>query len=110
MIIWEMGKVFVKEVREKFPEPQPHINTVATIMRKLVDKDYLDFEDFGSVHRFYPLISKEAYSNSQLNPKVIRLFGSPKNVVAFFAREKKVSVDELREIIDLIEKGESDDA
>ena len=109
MIIWELEKAFVKEVRERFPEPRPHINTVATVMRKLADKDYLAFEDFGSVHRFYPVVSKEDYTKSQLTPKMTRLFGNSfKNVVAFFAKEDKISADELKEIIDMIEKGEDD--
>lgn len=107
MIIWELEKAFVKEVREKFPEPQPHINTVATIMRKLEGKGYLDHEDFGTVHRFYPKISKEEYTKSQLSPKMIRLFGNSfKNVVAFFAKEDEISKEELKEIIDMIERGE----
>ncbi|PHN06407.1 BlaI/MecI/CopY family transcriptional regulator [Flavilitoribacter nigricans] len=107
MIIWELKQAFVKEVRAQFPDPKPHINTIATVIRKLENKGYLDHEDFGSVFRFYPIISKEAYTKSQLSPKMARLFGNSfKNVVAFFAKEDKITKDELQEIIDMIEKGE----
>lgn len=110
MIIWEMGQAFVREVRASFPDPKPHINTVATVIRKLEGKGYLGHEDFGTVYRFYPKITKEAYTESQLSPKMARLFGNSfKNVVAFFAKEDKISAAELKEIIDMIEKGEENE-
>ena len=103
-IVWDLGQAFVKEVRARLPEPKPHINTVSTAMRKMVTKGFLTIEDFGSTHRYHPAFSKEDYSAQILSPKLTGLFGnSYKNVVAFFVKEEKLSVDELKDVIRMIE-------
>lgn len=104
-VIWQLERAFAKEVRAALPEPQPHINTVSTMIRKLVEKDFLAVDDFGSTHRYYPAISKEDYSANIISPKLTGLFGdSYKNVVAFFVKEEKLSVDELKDVIRMIEE------
>lgn len=104
-IIWRLKKAFAKEVREELLPPRPHINTVATTLRRLADKGYLKIEDFGTTHRYTPAVSKRAYTNKFLKPLLTSFFGnSMRNVVSFFAEEEEVSLEELKEIIDIIEK------
>jgi len=104
-IIWKREKLFAREVREDLPDPKPHINTVATTMRRLADKGYLAFEDFGSTYRYSAAISKREYTNRFVKPLLTGFFGdSMKNVVSFFAEEQEISIDELKEIMDMIEK------
>lgn len=104
-IIWRLKKAFAKEVREELAPPRPHINTVATTLRRLADKGYLKIEDFGSTHRYAAAISKKEYTNRFLKPLLSSFFGnSMKNVVSFFAEEEEISTQELKEIIDIIEK------
>ncbi len=106
-IFWQTDRAFAKDIRASLPEPKPHINTVSTAIRKLVDKGFLLVEDFGSTHRYYPAISKEDYSANVISPKLTGLFGdSYKNVVAFFVKEEKLSVDELKDVIRMIEEGD----
>jgi BlaI family transcriptional regulator, penicillinase repressor len=103
-IIWKMKKAFAKDVREELPNPKPHINTVATTMRRLADKGFLKFEDFGATYRYSAAISKKEYTNRFVKPLLTGLFGnSIKNAVSFFAEEEEISVEELKEIIRLIE-------
>jgi predicted transcriptional regulator len=104
-IVWNLGKAFVKEVREELPEPRPHINTVSTIMRRLADKGFLQFEDFGTTYRYAAAISQKQYNNKVVKPLLKGLFGnSIKNVVAFFAQEEEISKEELKEIIAMIDQ------
>ncbi len=44
-IVWRLERAFAKEVREALPDPKPHINTVATTLRRLADKGFLQYED-----------------------------------------------------------------
>ncbi len=104
-ILWSKGKALVKEVREELPEPKPHVNTVATVMRRLVDKGYVGFEDFGNVHLFFPTVSLDEYNREQITPRLMQQFGnSYKNIVSFFAREEKISAKDLKEILEMIER------
>ncbi len=104
-IVWKLGKAFAKEVREELPDPKPHINTVSTTMRRLADKGFLKYEDFGTTYRYSAAITQKQYNNKVVKPLLKSLFGdSIKNVVAFFAQEEEISKEELKEIIEMIEK------
>ena len=103
-ILWKLKNAFVKEVVATMPEPQPHYNTVSTVIRKMEEKGFIGYEVFGNTHRYYPKISKEEYRKGYLSKAIDSYFGnSYKNVVSFFAKEEKISADELREIIKIIE-------
>lgn len=104
-IVWDRKQAFAKEVREALPDPKPHINTVATMMRRLADKGFLAIEDFGSTYRYSPAVSKKDYTTLFVKPLLAGLFGnSIKNAVTFFAEEEEISAAELKEILDMIEK------
>ena len=103
-VLWKLKKAFVKEVIAELPEPKPHYNTVSTVIRKMEDKGYMKHEIFGNTHRYYPIVSKENYRKNYFLDATQNYFeNSYKNVVSFFAQEEKISADELREIIKLIE-------
>jgi BlaI family transcriptional regulator, penicillinase repressor len=104
-IVWDRKQAFAKEVREALPEPKPHINTVATMMRRLADKGFLTIEDFGSTYRYSAAVSKKDYTTQFVKPLLAGLFGnSIKNAVTFFAEEEEISAAELKEILAMIEK------
>ena len=108
-IVWRLERAFAKEVREALPDPRPHINTVATTLRRLADKGFLQYEDFGSTYRYSARISRREYTNRFVKPLLSGLFGnSIKNVVAFFAEEEEISPEELKEIIKMIENKEKE--
>ncbi len=106
-VLWQLKKAFVKEVVAKLPQPKPHYNTVSTVIRKMEDKGFVKHEAFGNTHRYFPLISKEDYRKRYFSTAIHNYFeNSYKNVVSFFAKEEKISVEELREIIEIIENKE----
>ena len=96
MVLWKMGSGLLMEIVEQMPEPRPHKNTVATILKILVDKEFVSVENLGRIHRYHPLVSKEAYSNNTLTNVAKGYFeGSFSNVVSFLVDEKKLSVQDL---------------
>lgn len=106
--LWDHNKAFVKDLITTLPDPKPHYNTVSTIVRNLEDKGYIGHEAFGKTHRYYPTVSKEDYRKTFMQKTINNYFESSyKNMVSFFAKEEKISVSELKEIIDLIEKGKN---
>lgn len=103
-ILWRLEKAFVKEIRAELEGQKPHYNTLSTIVRNLEDKNFVRHEAFGNTHRYYPVITKEEYRKKYINTSIVDYFGnSYKNVVSAFAKEEKISVKELKEIINLIE-------
>ena len=103
-VLWKLKKAFIKEIVIELPKPKPHYNTVSTVVRKMEDKGFVKHEAFGNTHRYYPAVLKEEYREGYFSNATKNYFeNSYKNVVSFFAKEEKISADELREIIKIIE-------
>lgn len=104
-MLWEHGPMFVREMVELYDEPRPHFNTVSTQVRILEEKGYVGHEVVGISHRFYAIARKEDFRNRSLAGVIRDYFdNSYKNVVSALAEEEMISVDELREIIELVER------
>lgn len=103
-VLWQLEKAFVKEIVASLPETS-HYNTISTIVRGLEEKGFVGYQAFGKTHQYYPSVTKEAYANKYLNLASQRFFNnSYKSMVSFFAKEEKISADELREILAIIDK------
>ena len=103
-VLWQLQKAFVKEVVAALPNPKPHYNTISTIIRKMEEKGFVKHQAFGNTHQYFPAISIERYRKTYMQKTIHHYFDdSYKNVVSFFAKEEKISVEELKEIIKLIE-------
>ena len=104
-ILWKLKKAFVKEVMAEITDEQPHYNTLSTIIRNLEDKGFVSHNAFGNTHQYFPVVKMEEYRKKFMNTAIDNYFNSSyKNLVSFFAEEDKISADELREILDIIEK------
>lgn len=102
-IFWQHGPMFVREVLEKMPQPRPHFNTVATFVRLLEQKGFLDHESIGHNHRFYPIVSQEEYSKSALHSVVSRYFNnSLHSAVSALIGNENLTDEEVQELIALV--------
>lgn len=103
-MLWSHGPMFVREMVENYPDPRPHFNTVATTVRNLEAKGYVSHEVLGPSHRFFAVASKSDFRDRSLSEVIRNYFdNSYRNVVSALVDEQKISVDELKEIISLIE-------
>jgi predicted transcriptional regulator len=104
-ILWKLEKAFVKEVLAEITEEQPHYNTLSTIIRNLEEKGFVSHNAFGNTHQYFPIVKMEDYRKRFMNTAIDTYFNSSyKNMVSFFAKEEKISAEELREILAMIEK------
>jgi len=104
-ILWEIEKGFVKDILTHFPEPQPAYNTVSTIIRILQDKGFVSHKAYGRTHEYFPLITREEYTKSRMTSLVNDYFSNSfEKMVSFFAREKKISLKEMEDIMKLMEE------
>lgn len=103
-IFWDKGAMFIRELREQYPEPKPHNNTLSTQVRTLEADGFISHKSYGQSFQYYAAISREEYNNSSLNNLVDRIFGnSYMSMVSSLVEEEKISVDELKALIDQIE-------
>jgi predicted transcriptional regulator len=106
--IWELGSCFVKEIVAKYPVPAPPYTTVASIVKNLERKHYVTAKRVGNTYQYAPAIAESEYKRTFMSGFVRNYFeNSYKEMVSFFAREQKISADDLQEILTLIEKGKS---
>ena len=104
-ILWKLEKAFVKEVLAEIKEDKPHYNTLSTIIRNLEEKGFASHNAFGNTHEYFPVVKMEDYRKRFMNTAIDTYFNSSyKNMVSFFAKEEKISAEELREILAMIEK------
>jgi len=104
MILWKLKKAFVKEIQAEITEDQPHYNTLSTIVRNLEEKGYVGHNAFGNTHQYFPIVAIEDYRKGFMKTAIDNYFNSSyKSMVSFFAKEEKISADELREILSMIE-------
>lgn len=102
--IWKLKECVIKDIVNSLEEAQPY-TTVASIVRNLDKKDYLKSKKYANVYVYSPKIKEEDYKKTFLSGVVKDYFAnSYKELVSFFAKEQKISAEELSEIIDLIEK------
>ena len=104
-VIWKLESAFLKEIIEALPEPKPHNNTVATIIKILTEKEFVGLTVFGRMHQYYPLVSKDAYSKNTLKSMVKGYFeGSFSNAVSFMVKENNLSVEDLELLLRQLKK------
>ena len=102
-ILWEIETGFVRDILEHFPHPRPAYNTVSTITRILQDKGFVSHKAYGRTHEYYPLITKDEYMKIHMSNFVKDYFAnSYEKMVSFFAREQKITVKDMEEIMELM--------
>jgi BlaI family transcriptional regulator, penicillinase repressor len=105
-VYWELGKAFIREVIPHLPDPKPHYNSVATMVKILEDKGFLGHETVGNTHCYFPVVSKEQYQKHDMKDIVRKYFdNSYPQMLAYFAKQEKISEKELNEIMEMIKKG-----
>jgi predicted transcriptional regulator len=106
-VVWQTGEGNIKSFLEAMDEAPPY-TTLASTIRNLEKKGYLESRQLGNVYLYKPVITEGEYMKSFMSGVVKNYFAnSYKEMVNFFVEQKKLSPKELKEIIDLIEKGRS---
>ena len=104
LIIWKIGEGCVKDYLDNYPEPRLPYTTLASVVKNIEKKNFISSRKIGNVYLYHPIISQEEYQQAMMSGVVKDYFSdSYKELVTFFAKEQKISSDELKEIIKLIE-------
>lgn len=107
-MLWKRGPLYVREILDSYPDPKPHFNTISTIVRILEDKGYVNHESISGSYRYFAVVEASDFAGRSLAQIIKNYFdGSARAAVSALVEEERISVDELREIIDMVEKNKS---
>ncbi|WP_306639693.1 BlaI/MecI/CopY family transcriptional regulator [Sanyastnella coralliicola] len=105
-IIWELKAASIREIVDAFPDPKPHYNTVATLVKILVKKEVLKSEMIANSYQFSPVQDFEEYRKEHLGNIKEKFFdNSLTKMMAHFAKEERLTDAEKDELIKIIKKG-----
>jgi len=103
--VWRLGEGFIRDIMDTLPPPKPHQNTIATILKILIDKEFVAVNIIGRQHQYYPLISKEAYSEGSMKTLVKSYFGgSFSEAVSFMVKENNITLADLEILLQELKK------
>lgn len=98
--IWKIKQGFLKDVVEALPAPRPHPNTVATIIKILIEKEYVSYEQQGRNNLYKMKIAREQYAKKSISNLTRAYFGgSSVNIVSHLINDNKISVKELEALL-----------
>lgn len=104
-LLWEHGPIAISRLVELYPEPRPHFNTVSTVMRRLEAKGFVTHEDTGGTFRYHAKVAKEYFRSRSFGNFIRDYFGgSYYGAVSSLVAEDKISSDELKELLRLVEQ------
>ena len=102
--IWQNSGGFIKDLLDIMAEPKPPYTTLASTVKNLERKGFVEGQKLGNSFKYVPIIKEEDYKKRFMNGFVSDYFkNSYKELVTFFAKDKKISAEDLKEIINLIE-------
>ena len=103
--LWTAEKAFMKDLLEAYPDPKPAVTTVATLLKRMIEKGFVGFKEYGNSREYYPVISKTDYFANHVNGLIKTFFNnSASQFASFFTTETNLSDKELDELKEIIER------
>ena len=103
-VLWQKEKAFMKDLIESYPDPKPATTTIATLLKRMQDKKFVDYKQLGRSREYFPLVKKTDYFSKHVNGLIKNFFNdSAGQFASFFTRETNLSQKELEELKEIIE-------
>lgn len=103
--LWKLDKAFLKDLLEAYPEPKPATTTVATMLKRMQDKGYVDYKLYGKSREYFPLVKKTDYFSNHVNSLIKNFFNnSASQFASFFTSETNLSTEELEELRSIVDQ------
>ncbi len=105
--LWQIKQGNIKAILNAIPKHlQPPYTTLASTIKNLEKKEFVASTPFANTYIYTPIVKEKEYKKKFMQGFIADYFeNSYKELVTFFAKEKKITPEELKEIIAQIEKG-----
>jgi len=103
--LWNLEKAYLKNILDEFPDPKPATTTVATLLKRVIDKGFVGYNQHGSNREYFPIVKKTEYFSKQVNSMIKDYFNnSASQFASFFTNETNLNLTDLEEIKELVEQ------
>ena len=100
----KLEKAFMKDLLEAYPKPKPSTTTIATLLKRMIDKQFVAYTEFGNSREYYPLVKKTDYFSKHVNGSISNFFNnSAAQFASFFTTETNLSQTELEDLKKIID-------
>lgn len=101
--LWECGRASIREILERFPEPQPAYTTIQTVVNRLESKGAVRrVRKISNAHIFEPLIERDV-ARRRLLDEILGLFGGKAQpMMAQLAEAGKITIEDVRDLEQLV--------
>ncbi|GGG16858.1 transcriptional regulator [Dokdonia pacifica] len=103
-LLWKQERAFMKDLIDAYPEPKPATTTIATLLKRMQDKNFVDYKQYGRSREYFPLVKKTDYFSKHVNGLIKNFFNdSASQFASFFTQETDLSEKELEELRGIID-------
>jgi len=103
-IFWQHGSLFIRDLISYIPEPKPHYNTVATLVKFLEEKGFVEREPVANTFRYKVKTSERQYRGRTVSDVVAQYYNNSfTSLVSQFVEEDRINLQELKDLIATIE-------
>jgi len=103
--LWKLEKAFMKDLLDIYPEPKPATTTVATLLKRMIGKGFVNYKTYGKSREYFPLVKKEDYFSKHVNGLIKTFFNdSASQFASFFTRKTDLTKEELEALKTIIDK------
>lgn len=103
-VLWKLERAIIRNVVDEYDDPKPAYTTVATIMKILENKGFVDKTPIGNTYEYFPLISKKEYARGFIKRFVGKYFSnSYKSMISSLTENENLSAKEMEEIIEIFQ-------
>lgn len=104
-ILWKQKRAFMKDLIEAYDEPRPATTTIATLLKRMQDKNFVDYVQLGRSREYFPLVKKKDYFSKHVNGLIKNFFNdSATQFASFFTEETNLSKEELEDLRTIIDQ------
>jgi BlaI family penicillinase repressor len=103
-LLWKQKRAYMKDLIEAYPDPKPAITTVATLLKRMQDKGFVDYVQDGRSREYFPLIKKKDYFSRQVNGLIKSFFNNDTaQFASYFTQEGNLTKEELEDLKKIID-------